>query len=183
MSYYVKTSRDLSRVNMNTRAVIACAGLWSALAFILNLLWEIGHVRLYTIGMQADSLRIAQAVFHCSLGDVVIALAMFALAGILLRRADWPALRPWTGGVIVVIGAMAFTAWSEWYNVYRAGNWGYTASMPMIFGIGISPLLQWLILPPMMVGAFRFLGPLVFGLHSSRSPIPLHLPDGPSDRA
>ena len=47
-----------------------------------------------------------------------------------------------------VIGAMAFTAWSEWYNVYRAGNWGYTASMPLVFGIGFSPLLQWLILPP-----------------------------------
>ena len=58
---------------------------------------------------------------------------------------------------------MAFTAWSEWYNVYRAGNWGYTASMPMIFGIGLSPLLQWLILPPAMVGAYRKLGPVLFG--------------------
>jgi hypothetical protein len=51
--------------------------------------------------------------------------------------------------------AIAFTVWSEWYNVYRAGNWGYTAGMPMIFGIGLSPLLQWLILPPVMVGAHR----------------------------
>ena len=157
---------------MNTRAVIACAGLWSALAFILNLLWEIGHVRLYTIGMQADSLRIAQAVFHCSLGDVVIALAMFALAGIVLWRADWPASRPWAGGIIVVIGAMAFTAWSEWYNVYRAGNWSYTASMPMIFGIGLSPLLQWLILPPVVVGAYRTLGRVLFVRHRSQSPVP-----------
>jgi len=29
--------------------------------------------------------------------------------------------------------------------------------MPMIFGIGLSPLLQWLILPPMMVVAYRTL--------------------------
>ena len=93
----------------------------------------------------------------------MIALTMFVLAGIALWRADWPASRPWTGSVIVVIGAMAFTAWSEWYNVYRAGNWGYTASMPMIFGIGLSPLLQWLILPPAMVGAYRKLGPVLFG--------------------
>lgn len=60
---------------------------------------------------------------------------------------DWPASRPWMGGVIVVLGAIAFTAWSEWYNVYRAGNWGYKAGMPMIFGIGLAPLLRWLILP------------------------------------
>lgn len=33
----------------------------------------------------------------------------------------------------------------------------------MIFGIGLSPLLQWLILPPVMVGAYRKLGPLLFG--------------------
>jgi len=45
--------------------------------------------------------------------------------------------------------------WSEWHNVYRAGNWGNAASMPTVFGIGLSPLLQWLILPPMMVGAYR----------------------------
>ena len=157
---------------MAAPGVMARAGLWSALAFALNLAWEIAHVRLYRIWMEADGLRIAWSLFHCSLGDVLIALSMFALAGIVLWRADWPASRPWTGGVIVVIGAMAFTAWSEWYNVYRAGNWGYAASMPMIFGIGLSPLLQWLILPPAMVGAYRKLGPVLFGRHSSRSPIP-----------
>ena len=159
---------------MATPGVMARAGLWSLLAFVLNLTWEIAQVRLYTLWAEADGLTVAWALLHCSLGDVVIALAMFALAGMVLRRADWPASRPWTGGVIVVIGAMAFTAWSEWYNVYRAGNWAYTASMPMIFGIGLTPLLQWLILPPVMVVAYRMLGPVLFGQHSSRSPIPTH---------
>jgi len=151
---------------------MARAGLWSALAFVLNLTWEIAHVRLYTLWAEADGLTVAWSLFHCTLGDVLIALATFALAGMALRRVDWPASRPWTGGAVVVIGALAFTAWSEWYNVYRAGNWGYTASMPLIFGIGLSPLLQWLILPPVMVGAYRRLGPMLFGRHNSHSPIP-----------
>ena len=89
---------------MATPGVVVCAGLWSALAFVLNLAWEIAHVRLYTIWAAADGMSVAWALLHCSLGDVVIALAMFALAGIVLRRADWPASRPWRGGVIVVIG-------------------------------------------------------------------------------
>jgi hypothetical protein len=135
--------------------ILARAGLWSAFAFVLNLMWEIAHVRLYTIWMQADGPAISWAVLHCSLGDAVIALTMFALAGIALRRVDWPASQPWTGSAIFVAGAVVFTAWSEWHNVYRVGGWGYTESMPTIFGIGLSPLLQWLILPPLIVGAYR----------------------------
>ncbi len=158
--------------NPTATRMIANVGLWSALAFVLNLIWEIAHVRLYTIWGAGDGVSVAWAVFHCSLGDVLIALTMFALAGIALRRADWPAWRPWTGGVIVVIGAIAFTVWSEWYNVYRAGNWGYMASMPMIFGIGLSPLLQWLILPPVMVGAYRKLAPVLSRRCSAPSAMP-----------
>ena len=149
---------------LTTLGAMARAGLWSAIAFALNLAWAIAHLRLYTIWMEADGLRIAWAVFHCSLSDVLIALAMFALAGMALRRADWPLSQPWTGGAIVVIGAMAYTVWSEWHNVYRAGSWGYTAGMPLIFGIGLSPLLQWLILPPVMVAAYRKLAPVLPGV-------------------
>lgn len=178
----MKEAQVTAKIGVDPRAictgvkpgVAALAGLWAALAFVLNLIWEIAHVRLYTIWAAEDGMSVAWALLHCSLGDVVIAVAMFALAGIVLRRADWPASRPWTGGAIVVIGAVAFTAWSEWYNVYRAGNWGYTASMPMIFGIGVSPLLQWIVLPPAMVGAYRMLKPALFGQHSSQSPIPTH---------
>jgi len=154
--------------------VAALAGLWATVAFVLNLIWEIAHVRLYTIWAAGDGMSIAWSLLHCSLGDVVIALAMFALAAVVLQRADWPAVRPWAGGAIVVIGAIAFTAWSEWYNVYRAGNWGYTARMPMIFGIGLSPLAQWIVLPPAMVGAYRMLKPMVFGQSCPQSPIPTH---------
>ena len=144
-------------------SIIARACLWSAVTFALNLVWEISHVRLYAIWMEADGLRIARAVFHCSVGDGVIALATFALAGLALWRADWPVSRPWAGGLIAVIGAMVVTAWSEWYNVYRTGAWSYTSDMPTIYGIGVSPLLQWLIIPPVTVMAYRVLLPVLFG--------------------
>jgi len=122
--------------------VAALGGLWVAPAFVLNLAWEIAQVRLYTLWAEADRLNVAWALFHCSVGDVMISLATFALAGMALQRPDWPVSRPWTGSALAVIGAIAFTAWSEWYNVYRAGSWSCTASMPRIFGIGLTPLLQ-----------------------------------------
>jgi hypothetical protein len=117
-------------------------------------------------------MTVAWSLVHCSLGDVAIALAAFALAGIALRQADWPVLRPWAGGAIIVLGTMAYTAWSEWYNVYQAGNWGYTASMPLIFGIGLSPLLQWLVLPPLLTIAYRALWLKRFDRGRISSPIP-----------
>lgn len=150
---------------------MARAGLWSALAFALNLTWEIAHVRLYTLWASADSVSVAWALFHCTLGDVVIALAMFALVVVMLGDKNWPVSRPWAGGAMIVAGALAYTAWSEWYNVYRAGNWSYTTSMPLVFGIGLSPLLQWLVLPPVMVVAYRTLGPALLDKHHARTPI------------
>lgn len=138
-----------------TPGIMARAGLWAALAFVLNLAWEIAQIRFYTIWTEEDRLSVAWALLHCSLGDVLIALTMFALAGLVLRRADWPETHPWAGGAIAVSGALAYTAWSEWYNVYRAGSWAYSASMPLLFGIGILPLLQWLILPAALVLVYR----------------------------
>lgn len=158
----------------NVRAVLVRAGLWSLLAFGSNLVWEIAQVRLYTLWADEEGLTIIWALFHCSVGDVVIAGAMYAVAGIALQSADWPTSRPWTGGAIVVIGATAFTAWSEWYNVYRAGYWAYSASMPLILGIGLSPLLQWIILPAAMVAAVRALDPVLFGARAPREPLPAH---------
>jgi hypothetical protein len=153
---------------MTARRYMARAGLWSALAFVLNLIWEIAHVRLYTLWDTADGLSVAWALFHCTLGDVAIALAMFALVVVMLGDKDWPVSRPWAGGAIVVIGALAYTALSEWYNVYRVGSWGYAASMPLVFGIGLSPLLQWLVLPPVMVVAYRALWPGLLGQYEAK---------------
>ena len=69
---------------------------------VLNLTWDRACQVLYDLAAAEDA-SVALALLHCSLGDVVIALVTFALAGIVLRRADWPASRPWTGGAIVVI--------------------------------------------------------------------------------
>ena len=148
---------------------IARIGIWLALAFVLNLVWEIGHIGLYTLRGEAAPLVIVWSIFHCTVGDVLIALGVFAFAAIVFRRVDWPMSHPLFGGALAVIAALVFTAQSEWYNVYRSGAWGYTSSMPTIFGIGLSPLLQWLILPPVMIATYRALAPLLLRQKSTIS--------------
>lgn len=124
---------------------------WVALAFGLNALWEIAQLPLYSLWHDPSILRIAFYVIHCLLGDVVIATVLFVLAAALLRDIDWVRHRPWPGGMVTTTAGLGFTVFSEWYNVYVAGGWAYAPSMPTIGGIGLTPLLQWLVMPVLLI--------------------------------
>jgi len=50
----------------------------------------------------------------------------------------------------------------------------HAAGMPLILGIGVSPLLQWIVLPVAIVGVFRSLDPMLFGAQASREPLSAH---------
>ena len=52
--------------------------------------------------------------------------------------------------MLVVLG-LGYTVFSEWYNVYRIGAWAYAEIMPRILGIGLTPLLQWVVVPIVML--------------------------------
>lgn len=131
------------------------AGLWALLSLLLNLPWELAQLPLYTLVSARAASDVVYAIAHCTIGDVLIAMTVFLLASALLRRTDWPLSRPVAGGAWVTVAGMAYTAWSEWRNVYELGSWAYSASMPLVFGIGLSPLLQWLFLPAATLLVFR----------------------------
>jgi hypothetical protein len=44
---------------------------------------------------------------------------------------------------------LGYTVYSEWLNVNVRETWAYTAWMPRIppLGTGLSPLLQWIVVP------------------------------------
>jgi len=56
--------------------------------------------------------------------------------------------------MLIVMG-LGYTVFSEWYNVYRIGSWAYSDAMPLIFGIGLTPLLQWLVVPGVMLALIQ----------------------------
>lgn len=129
---------------------------WALLAFVLNGFWEVAQLPLYTLWQDTDRGRVVSYVLHCIAGDVLIATVLFLLAAAMFRDFAWPVRRPWRGGLIVVAGGLVYTGFSEWYNVYQARAWAYAGSMPLVFGIGLTPLLQWLVVPVLTIGAFRY---------------------------
>lgn len=137
--------------------VVKHSVLWAALSLLPNLLWEVGQLPLYTLINEPNPARLAYAVVHCTLGDVAIAAISYALTSAMLGDTHWPAQHPWRGVAIVTALGLAFTVFSEWHNVYQAGAWAYSPSMPLIAGIGLSPLLQWLLLPAVTLVPMRLL--------------------------
>ncbi|MBI3571843.1 MAG: hypothetical protein HY082_12220 [Gammaproteobacteria bacterium] len=135
---------------------------WAALALGLHGLWEVAQLPLYTLWNDPDPGRIARYVLHCLTGDVLIAVTAYLLTAIVFRDLFWPERRPWRGGVLTVATGLAFTAASEWYNVYVLGSWGYAPQMPTLGGIGLAPLLQWSIVPVLMILGVRRLDPRPF---------------------
>jgi hypothetical protein len=119
---------------------------------VLSLAWEIGHVPLYTLWTEAEPHYIAFAVLHCTVGDVLIGAAAILLALITLREGS---LAHWRWGRIAALSVLfgvAYTVLSEWMNVTVLRSWAYAPSMPGIelgdFQLGLTPLLQWIVIPP-----------------------------------
>ena len=131
----------------SVKLIFARTTMWAAVSFALNLVWEVLQLPLYTIGRTGTLPQLAFAVLHCTAGDALIAGTSFLVAGTALRTANWPATRPLAGGLTALAFGIAYTSYSEWHNVYETGAWAYTPDMPLVFGIGLAPLLQWLVLP------------------------------------
>lgn len=125
--------------------------VWLVLALPLHLAWEIAHLPLYTLWDDPDRARIAVYLLHCVLGDGLIAVSVYLLTAIVFRDLVWPLRRPWMAGAFMLAAGLGFAVFSEWYNVYRVGSWAYTAAMPLIAGIGLTPLLQWVVVPTLML--------------------------------
>lgn len=119
----------------------------------LSLAWEAAHVRLYTLWYEAQPAYIAFSVVHCTLGDALIGAT--ALLGALIgTRAGVPA--SWRWGLLALLTALiglAYTMFSEWMNVTWLRSWTYAESMPKLalagFEFGLTPLAQWLVVPPL----------------------------------
>ena len=118
---------------------------------VLNLVWEVLQLPLFTIWATGSLAERTFAVVHCTGGDLLIALVSLVIAVIGTWAADWPRQRFRRVAVLAIVLGIAYTAFSEWLNVYVRQSWAYADWMPAVaigsIRIGVSPLLQWLVVP------------------------------------
>lgn len=133
------------------RPGMAFAGRYALVMLVANLAWEIAHLPLYTLWTEAAAGTIARSLAHCTLGDVVIAMLALAAGAAIVARIATRTGRFVSLPMTVTMLGVAYTVFSEWLNVVVLQNWQYGPSMPVLppLGTGLSPFLQWIVLPPL----------------------------------
>ncbi len=67
----------------------------------------------------------------------------------------WMQAARWAPFLAFLALGIAYTAFSEHYNVHLVQRWTYSRWMPTIAGIGLVPLLQWVVVPTLCVQLVR----------------------------
>lgn len=129
----------------------------SIFGFLLNFFWEIWQAPLFG-GM--DKLTHFESNMSCTqaaLGVVVILLVAFWIIALSARSRSWiihPTTVQVSGFIIIgIVISMIFEA----VAINFLNRWQYVVVMPTlpILGTGITPVLQWLIIPPIIVSTLR----------------------------
>ena len=122
-------------------------------SFLLNYPWEMLQAPLFEGMSEGAHWEQVKVCTLAALADAVISLVSFWTAALVATSRAWllkPRLAPWLAYMAVGLG---LTGVGERLAGGPLGLWEYSAAMPLMpgVGVGISPLLQWLILPPLVL--------------------------------
>jgi hypothetical protein len=126
-------------------------------AFLLNFVWEFWQTPFYREMPTAPHWEAVKFCTWATLGDATIMLVAFGAVAAATRSRTW-ILEPTALQVIgfVVIGIL-ITVVVEWIGTEIVHRWSYAERMPTLplLGTGIVPLIQWMLLPPLVVWFVR----------------------------
>ncbi len=124
------------------------------IAFALHFSWEMAQHNLYPLTHSMPFWRATAFCARATVGDLVITTVAFSAAAMSVGW-HWPLLRRRLSSTLIFLTiGILLTIGSEIYAV-STGRWAYDERMPQIFGVGLSPLLQWIVIPLLEIAAFR----------------------------
>ncbi len=128
-------------------------------AFLLNWPWEFMQVPFFQGMRNAPHWEGVQSCARATLGDVLIMLLAYWAVAAAARDRHWllhsrkAQLAAFVAVGVVITVLIERLALSGWWM----GGWSYAPGMFLIplVGVGLTPVLQWLLLPPLAVGLAR----------------------------
>jgi hypothetical protein len=123
----------MGRISIRLRLIIL-----AIYVLVLNLIWEFSHYRLY---IDLTGIPSTLHLIIASFTDLILVFIVFSFISIFRKSINW-VKRPKKLDYIIIIVLSSLIAISiEIYSLSN-GRWVYTDLMPIIFGIGLSPLIQ-----------------------------------------
>jgi hypothetical protein len=140
---------------------MAMAGGYRALLLIANLIWEVAQLPLYTLRTECSPGVIANAAVHCTPGDGVIGAVSLGAAWLMTGARSWPEQGFSRTAIVTTTFGVGATVLLEWLKVELWRTWPYATAMPRLppLGTRLTPVLQWLLLPPACLLPERRLAP------------------------
>lgn len=120
-------------------------------AFLLNFVYEVWQSPYFDFYGRPTLAEKISAISHCTVGDGVIAVVCGLVVSLLYRSRYWILRLTWRSLLLYAGIGWGYTFVSEIYRTRIAHLYGvFRFTLP---GIGISwlPLLQWAILPPIVL--------------------------------
>jgi len=137
---------------------LAALRIYIATTVVSHAIWEIIQLPLYTIWSTGTPREIMFAIVHCTAGDFLIAALSLVAALLLLGGNAWPNARFIPVMIATLSLSLSYTIYSEWANTVLHQTWAYSNLMPKLppFSTGLSPLLQWIIVPSLGFAAISY---------------------------
>ena len=120
-------------------------------ALLLNFAWEILQAPLYAGMASMPHAQVTKACLQAAFGDMVIMLLAYGAVAAGARSRQWIVAASRSQLAWFVGIGVAITAGIEWLATRGlwVQSWNYVSAMPLVpgTGIGLAPLLQWVLLP------------------------------------
>lgn len=125
--------------------------------FLTHFVWEMLQIPWFTGMAAASHGSVVWLCIRATGGDVLILLASFWFASIVWGHRQWLLESNRKPAVILITTALVVTTVMEWLATGPLQRWTYADSMPIVplLGVGLTPLLQWLLLLPLIMWLTR----------------------------
>lgn len=136
---------------MTNRPRLGHAVALSVLAFLMHSVWEWGQCSIFFVHGSFEPTWSGMVV--ATAGDVFLTWTIYAVVALVSRRWRWSqGTWTWTQiGVLIGTSLTLAVAGERW--ALGTGRWDYSGAMPMVPGLGVGfvPLLQLLLLTPLVI--------------------------------
>lgn len=130
-------------------------GLFGASVTILHFAWEMSQARFFSSMKELPGWSATRLCVGATLGDVAITAVAFLTAAFLDETPLWQLhSKPRRGWLPFLLVGLALTIAIEIWAT-RHQRWTYDATMPTLFGIGLRPVAQWVVIPVLEIIMFR----------------------------